>query len=219
MTRRLSVVLGVVLFVDVLRVWLPSIITVFGQAASTPAELLGAFALMWFVLALAAPLVARWSLVPVVAGMVLAACRFALVLSGGQVLLYVACAGLLAGLCWLVALAMRGVSPRWVAVGLAAAAVEHAAVGTVDLTWRGVAGGVLVAATAAGFVALLLKHRDAASAPASGWFVVGPVAFVALQVALSPSVVTTGVSYVDGDRTTDRWRCPADRWRRLPVGR
>jgi hypothetical protein len=49
----------VVLLVDLLRVWLPSIITIFGQAASTPAELLGAFALMWFVLAFLAPPLAR----------------------------------------------------------------------------------------------------------------------------------------------------------------
>src|SRR5215212_9914085 len=108
--RRLLVPLGVVVFVDVLRVWLPSIITIFGQAASTPAELLGAFALMWFVLAFLAPVLARLAgagrVGPLVA-LVLAGCRLALLVTSGQAQLYVACAGLLAGLCWLVTLAMR----------------------------------------------------------------------------------------------------------------
>ncbi|WP_216592603.1 hypothetical protein [Verrucosispora sioxanthis] len=61
--RRLgtaTLALGLVVLTDVLRVFLPSVITIFGQAASTPAELLGAFAVGWFVLALVAPaLVAR----------------------------------------------------------------------------------------------------------------------------------------------------------------
>src|SRR5215218_641753 len=56
-----AVALGVVLLVDVLRVFLPSVITVFGRAAETPAELLGAFALVWFVLPLGAPVLARWA--------------------------------------------------------------------------------------------------------------------------------------------------------------
>ena len=42
----LATALGIVLLVDVLRVFLPSVITVFGQAADTPAELLGAFRAM-----------------------------------------------------------------------------------------------------------------------------------------------------------------------------
>ncbi|MEK8107649.1 hypothetical protein NKG94_26060 [Micromonospora sp. M12] len=54
-----TLALGVILLIDVLRVWLPGIITIFGQAASTPAELMGAFALGWFVLALGAPAVVR----------------------------------------------------------------------------------------------------------------------------------------------------------------
>ncbi|PSK63934.1 hypothetical protein B0E53_04116 [Micromonospora sp. MH33] len=54
-----ALALGVVVLLDVLRVWLPSIITIFGRAAETPAELLGAFALGWFVLALAAPVLVR----------------------------------------------------------------------------------------------------------------------------------------------------------------
>lgn len=197
--RRLLVPLGVVVFVDVLRVWLPSIITIFGQAASTPAELLGAFALMWFVLAFLAPVVARVAgpaRFGVVAGLVLGGCRLVLVVTSGPAQLYVASAGLLAGLSWLVTLAMRGVSPRRVAYGLAAAALLHAAVGTFDLTWRGMWAVVLVGALVAGFVMLVFVGE-----PVRGdgsWFVVGPMFFLALQVALSPALVSTGVSYVAG---------------------
>ncbi|MEU3455771.1 hypothetical protein ABZ671_19550 [Micromonospora sp. NPDC006766] len=50
-----ALALGVVILLDVLRIWLPSVITIFGQAAGTPAELLGAFALAWFLAAPAAP--------------------------------------------------------------------------------------------------------------------------------------------------------------------
>jgi len=197
--RRLLVPLGVLLFVDVLRVWLPSIITIFGQAASTPAELLGAFALMWFVAAFLAPVAARFAGpagLGVVAALVLAGCRLALVVTAGQAQLYVASAGLLAGLCWLVTLAMRGASPRPVAYGLAAAAVGHAALGTFDLTWRGTWAAIPVGVLVAAFVALVFVGEQVAGA--GSWFVVGPMFFVALQVALSPALVAVGVSYLAG---------------------
>src|SRR5690606_24609978 len=40
------VTLGVAILMDVLRVFLPSLITVFGSAGSTPAELIGVYALV-----------------------------------------------------------------------------------------------------------------------------------------------------------------------------
>jgi hypothetical protein len=87
-TDTLALAAGVLLLVDVLRVWLPSIITIFGQAASTPAELMGAFALLWFVIAVAAvPLGKRVGTLRVaIAGALgLAAARLALVfVHGGQ---------------------------------------------------------------------------------------------------------------------------------------
>ena len=70
----LTLALGIAVLLDVLRVWLPSVITLFGRAAETPAELLGAFALGWFLLALAAPaLVRRTGAAPV--GLVTSAIR------------------------------------------------------------------------------------------------------------------------------------------------
>ncbi|WBC14454.1 endonuclease/exonuclease/phosphatase family protein [Micromonospora sp. WMMA1998] len=141
----LALALGVTVLLDVLRVWLPSVITLFGRAAETPAELLGAFALGWFVLALAAPgLVRRLGVRPVglAAAGVLAAVRLLLTAGpGGTAQLWLACAGLLAGLVWLAATAAFVDRPvAGLALGLAGNAVGHALLGTEDLVWR---GGVL----------------------------------------------------------------------------
>ncbi|SBT68293.1 Metal-dependent hydrolase, endonuclease/exonuclease/phosphatase family [Micromonospora sediminicola] len=141
----LALALGVTVLLDVLRVWLPSVITLFGRAAETPAELLGAFALGWFVLALAAPgLVRRLGVRPVglAAAGVLAVVRLLLTAGpGGTAQLWLACAGLLAGLVWLAAAAALVDRPvAGLALGLAGNAVGHALLGTEDLVWR---GGVL----------------------------------------------------------------------------
>ena len=81
-SSEFAVALGVLLLVDVLRVFLPSVVTVFGMAAETPAELLGAFALAWFVLPLLAVRFAgRLGLLPAVA---LAGLGVAPQLAGGR---------------------------------------------------------------------------------------------------------------------------------------
>ncbi|MGR6317768.1 endonuclease/exonuclease/phosphatase family protein [Micromonospora soli] len=141
-----ALALGVVVLLDVLRVWLPSVITIFGRAAETPAELLGAFALSWFVLALSAPaLVRRCGPRPVglVAAGVLAAARLTLTAApGGRAQLWLACAGLLAGLVWLAATAAPVDRPvPGLAIGLTVSAVGHALLATEDLVWRGGALG------------------------------------------------------------------------------
>ncbi|PZG06127.1 endonuclease, partial [Micromonospora craterilacus] len=137
-----TLALGVVVLVDVLRVFLPSVITIFGQAASTPAELLGAFALGWFVLALAAPaLIGRLGArsVGLAAAVVLGAARLALTAGpGGRTQLWLATAGLLAGLVWLAATAARVARPvPGLTLGLTAGALGHALFGTHDLVWWG----------------------------------------------------------------------------------
>ncbi len=138
--RHVALAAGVLLLIDVLRVWLPSIITIFGQAASTPAELLGAFGLAWFLAGFAASPLARTLGPRRVAGaaaVALAGLRAALlVVHGGQPQLYLASVGLLAGIAWLAATAESGerLSPG-VPAGIAAAAIQHALLGTVDLTW------------------------------------------------------------------------------------
>ncbi|MEV0156464.1 hypothetical protein AB0H57_22450 [Micromonospora sp. NPDC050686] len=166
--------LGVVILLDVLRVWLPSIITIFGRAAETPAELLGGFALGWFVLALAAPtLVRRLGPRPVglAAAVVLAAVRLALTAApGGRAQLWLACTGLLAGLIWLAASAAVVHRPvARLAIGLAAAAVGHALLATEDMLWRGGpaawVGSVLLVAA---FLAVSVRAAAGPSPAASG---------------------------------------------------
>src|SRR5438477_3893812 len=106
-----SIALGVLLLVDVLRVFLPSVITIFGQAASTPAELMGGFALLWFLAGFAAPWLAALvgpARFAAAAAVVLATARLVLLATGGgRPQLYVAAAGLLAGGGWLVRRACR----------------------------------------------------------------------------------------------------------------
>src|SRR5690606_33180081 len=80
------IVLGVVVLVDVLRVFLPSLITVFGSAGSTPPELIGLYALAWFVAAFLAVLVARFAgarVVALSAAALLAAARLGLQFTDG----------------------------------------------------------------------------------------------------------------------------------------
>ncbi|BCJ58002.1 hypothetical protein Jiend_14240 [Micromonospora endophytica] len=135
-----TLALGLVVLTDVLRVFLPSVITIFGQAASTPAELLGAFALGWFVLALAAPALLRWlgaGPVGLASAVVLGAARLALTAApGGRTQLWLATAGLLAGLVWLAATAARVTrAVPGLAFGLTAGGLGHALFGTYDLVW------------------------------------------------------------------------------------
>ncbi len=190
------------LFIDVLRVWLPSIITIFGQAASTPAELLGAFGLAWFLAGVAAPPLARTFGPRQVAGagaIALGGLRAALLfVHGGQPQLYLASVGLLAGITWLAATAESGerLIPG-VPVGIAAAAAQHALLGTVDLTWRHVWWAWLVGlAEAALFVWAVLRWPAKSDLNAGGWFVVGPALLLSGMLATSPALTSTALSYL-----------------------
>ncbi|GLZ57914.1 endonuclease/exonuclease/phosphatase family protein [Micromonospora sp. NBRC 107095] len=222
-----TLALGVLLLIDVLRVWLPGIITIFGQAASTPAELMGAFALGWFVLALGAPaVVGRVGARPVtvVAAVALAVARLTLTAApGGRTQLWVATAGLLAGLVWLVGVAADTDRPvPGLALGFAVNAAVHAVLDTVDLVWRGdwvawllsaVAVTVFLVGTAqlgqlggtdatrTGTVGGPDGPADARGGPGGGraWLVAGPALLLAAMVALSPALARTGMSYLVGD--------------------
>jgi endonuclease/exonuclease/phosphatase family metal-dependent hydrolase len=189
--------LGMVLLVDVLRVFLPSVITVFGQAADTPAELLGAFALLWFVLPLAVPRFSR-SLVPAGA-LALAGARVALQFTdGGRPQLWIAAAGVLAGLVWLTAVAVRGSGFGGVVIGIALSALVHGALGTVDLAWRGGLWSVVVVVVAAAFLA---SSAGPPAGPVTGpraWGVVLPALLLWGAVGGSPSLVTASVAYLAG---------------------
>jgi len=198
------VVLGVLLLVDVLRVFLPSIITIFGQAASTPAELMGGFALLWFLAGFAMPSLARLASparFAAVAAVVLAAARLALLATdGGQPQLYVAAVGLLAGLGWLVGTAMSPTPYATLAVvgGLALAGLHQAAFGTVDLTWRRGALGWSLAAVEVGVFLLYGVRPAAANAdpPATGgWLLIGPAMLLAGMITNSPALASVAGSW------------------------
>ncbi|MFG3705149.1 endonuclease/exonuclease/phosphatase family protein [Micromonospora sp. NPDC047670] len=201
----LTLALGVVLLVDVLRVFLPAVITIFGQAASTPAELLGAFALGWFVLALAAPaLVRRVGARPVTlaAAVLLAAARLVVAgQPGGRPQLWIAAAGLLAGLFWLAGVAAATDRPvPGLASGLALGAVLHTALDTYHPPFLGSRAAWL----AAGLVGALFLAGQARPAPPAGpggvrsWLLAGPALLLAGMVALSPAVARTATSYQFG---------------------
>ncbi|SCG37678.1 endonuclease/exonuclease/phosphatase family protein [Micromonospora zamorensis] len=206
-----TLALGVILLIDVLRVWLPGIITIFGQAASTPAELMGAFALGWFVLALGAPAVVRRvgaRPVTVVAAVLLAVARLALTATpGGRTQLWLATAGLLAGLVWLVGVAADTDRPvPGLALGFAVNAALHAVLDTVDLVWR---GGWLAWLLSSVAVVLFVLGTAQPGTRADGvtgtggvraWLLAGPALLLAGMVALSPALARTGMSFlVAGD--------------------
>ncbi|MGC5050581.1 endonuclease/exonuclease/phosphatase family protein [Micromonospora sp. DT48] len=213
--RRLGTValaLGIVVLTDVLRVFLPSVITIFGQAASTPAELLGAFALGWFVVAFAAPfLVARVGadVVGATAVLLLGVSRLTLTAApGGRAQLWLASAGLLAGLIWLAATAVRVAHPvPGLALGLTASALGHALLGTYDLVWwqwwpAWVAGVALVAALLAAEVTFGRTRDGDTPSVGPAWLLVGPTLLLGGMLALSPAVAGVAMSYWYGEAGT-----------------
>ncbi|MEV4186416.1 metal-dependent hydrolase, partial [Streptosporangium canum] len=186
MRIRVDVALGVVVLIDVLRVFLPSLITLFGRAGSTPAEMMGLYAVSWFVVAFLTVPLAR-SVPPrrvaLGAGLLLLLARLALQpTSGGEVQLYLASAGLLAGLVWLTATAMsaRDARPAMAGVitGLAASTVIHAALDGIDLMWRpGPVPWVALVAELALAAVFLLRPVPAGeehSGASRAWLPVGP---------------------------------------------
>ena len=207
---RLVTALGTVLLLDVLRTFLPSLITLFGQAGSTGPELMGAYALVWFLLPFAFIALARRLpplSVALTAGALLAVGRVALQFTeGGDPQLYLA--SLLVGLgsVWLVCTAMATASDGrvtahgvmiGVVAGVAASTVLHTVLGTVDLLWRTerVAWlGVLVLAGA--FLTLAIRTRGAtpqAPAPTKprAWTVLGPLFFLSGLYTANPAVAET----------------------------
>ncbi|WP_343450084.1 endonuclease/exonuclease/phosphatase family protein [Micromonospora oryzae] len=200
-----ALALGIVVLTDVLRVFLPSVITIFGQAATTPAELLGAFALGWFVLALAfPPLVRRLGVRPVTlaAAVALGGARLALTAApGGRTQLWLATVGLLAGLLWLAGTATTTGRPvPGLALGIALGAVVHAVLGTYDLVWRGgpVGWAGSVALVAVFLVVAARPARPAEPGGARAWLLAGPALLLTGLVALSPAAAATAASYWRG---------------------
>ncbi|MCP2338999.1 endonuclease/exonuclease/phosphatase family protein [Actinomadura rupiterrae] len=185
MRVRLDIMAGAVVLLDVVRVFLPSLITVVGDAGSTPAELIGLYALVWFLAAFAAAPFAR---IGTAAAVLLLACRAALQFTdGGTPQAAISSIGLLAGLCWLVASAAKAPDARPVAngfiAGLAVSGVLHAALGGIDLVWRDGVWPWLVLALELAAFALTLRPgagasgdqaQDAGALGGRVWWTFGP---------------------------------------------
>lgn len=200
MTRRiLATALGVLLLLDALRVFLPSLITIFGDAGSTSPALLGGFALAWFAAGLVAAVVGRYTYGGVIraagAAALLAGHLALLFTDGGQPQLYAAAVAVAGGYWYVTGDALSGARlaatdktpPRlvgsWHAVGvtagLAAGTVLDTLLRTEDLIWRTGAGWLLLRIALLGAFAVAALATVALRAPAGApakryWSAVGP---------------------------------------------
>ncbi len=182
-------------FLDVLRVWTPSLITIFGRAAATPAELIGAFALGCGALPLLLLYAGRrtgLALAVVCLGGARTALFFA---DGGRPQLALASVGTVAGISALALLLGRdrGAVAPGTAGGLALATTTHAALGSYGAVWRHDLWGnlELVASVALVLVAWRRAPRRAADAPSrrAAWMVF-------------PVLLLCGVLFADAGRAS-----------------
>ncbi|MBC9226813.1 hypothetical protein GL325_10785 [Aeromicrobium sp. 636] len=134
---------GTWLLLDLLRAWTPTLITIFGQAASTPPELIGAFALACMVVPVVLALIGtRRRISHAAASIALAAAVLSRIglepTDGGRPHLVLASGGVVAAVTWL-ALALprhREAAVTGVVAGLAVSVTTHAALGTWGAVWR-----------------------------------------------------------------------------------
>jgi endonuclease/exonuclease/phosphatase family metal-dependent hydrolase len=208
-----AVAIGLVLLTDLLRVFLPSVVIIFGEAGSTPAAELGAFAAIWFAIGLAAlPVVIkvppRW--VAAAGAVALVGGRLVLQGSaGGGVQLYSAAIGVAGAVAWLVALAAVPLPGKPVSTGIttgvAAAATLHVALRTIDLTWwagagpwlaLAAAGLALVAATWVAGGARVTTGIDRELSSPALWFAVGPALVIAGIVTADPARAEAAAGWV-----------------------
>ncbi|MET0467548.1 MAG: endonuclease/exonuclease/phosphatase family protein [Aeromicrobium sp.] len=134
---------GTWLLLDLWRAWTPTLITILGQAASTPPELIGAFAfgcaMVPVVLVVGARRLDREAFLGTLALVVALAGRVALQFTeGGHLHLTVASVAGVAAMTWF-ALALprhRDAAVTGVVTGLAVSVTTHAALGTWGAVWR-----------------------------------------------------------------------------------
>lgn len=143
-TRSIAVASGIWLLIDLLRVWTPSLITLVGEAAETPPELIGLFALGCVAVPVIPLLVLRNMTsrhsTAVRASIVIAlVCRIVLQFVPGDAVQAIAASiGVIAILTWvaLTAVVIGDVLVSGTAIGLAISTVTHAALGTWGAVWR-----------------------------------------------------------------------------------
>ncbi|WP_110183490.1 endonuclease/exonuclease/phosphatase family protein [Nocardioides solisilvae] len=190
------------LFVELAAVWGASLITVFGQAAQTPPELMGLFALGCVLAAFPVHLLTRRGRLPVLALVAALVARVGLAPApGGQVQLWAASVGVACCLAWLAHLVAA--RPRFVAPGLACGWFLQAGVVAASGTWLpvwqgGPAGAVVLAVLVAAALASAPAGRHSGGERLSrrvAWSVL-PLTLVAGVAVVNPgraSVVDPGL--------------------------
>lgn len=191
-------VTGVMLLFDVVRVFLPSLITLYGRAGETAPESMGMYAALWFVLPFAAVPAARLAsprIVGAVGAVALAAARLCLqAADGGTPQLLLASAGVTAGLVFLYGCA-RTTAGTWVPAGLigglAGSSILHLALDRMDLVWRdGPLPWIAVVVLCAAFLwSVRLSPASPVPAPAAVWFAFGPMLLLAGMYCGGPAVL------------------------------
>ena len=138
----LALAAGVWVLLDLVRAWTPTLITIVGQAAATPPENIGAFALGCALVPVAAvAALRRLRPVPVLTATLAVAVLARVLLQaspGGRPHLVVATIGVVAAMTWL-ALALHAHGRHAVTglvSGVALSVVTHAALGTWGAVWR-----------------------------------------------------------------------------------
>ncbi|WP_370616601.1 endonuclease/exonuclease/phosphatase family protein [Mumia qirimensis] len=174
-TALLALAAGVWVLVDVVRVWAPSLITIFGQAASTPPELMGAYALGCVAVAVVVVALTARRAPGTTLGLavgVMVVCRVGLQLSdGGRPQLVLASVGVAASIVWLALAVVRygDVAAVGTVTGVAVSVTTHAALGTWGAVWRhDFWGWALLVVQVAVLVAATSKSRGRETVPAPG---------------------------------------------------
>ncbi|MDR2997613.1 MAG: hypothetical protein LBU78_05795, partial [Microbacterium sp.] len=171
--RRLSLSLtGIVaawLLIDLWRLWTPSLITLFGRAAETPPEIMGAYALLVMALPLAIVVFVRRAAPVLAAWLLVAAFGVRLLLrmnpDGGDVQLYGSSLGVVlavSALCLAAGSLGRTLVPS-VFLGVLLSAATHAMLGGYGAVWRSDAWDVTLLVLQA--VLLVFAVRTADRAP------------------------------------------------------
>ncbi|XVQ88314.1 endonuclease/exonuclease/phosphatase family protein [Microbispora siamensis] len=191
-------VTGVALLFDVVRVFLPSLITLYGRAGETDPASMGMYAALWFVLPFAAVPAARLTsprIVTMAGAVALVAARLGLqAADGGTPQLLLASAGVTAGLVFLYGCA-RTAAGTWVPAGLigglAASSIVHLALDRVDLVWRGgpLPWLAVVALCLAFLWSVRLSPASPIPAPAAVWFAFGPMLILAGMYCGGPAIL------------------------------
>ncbi|MBE3010142.1 endonuclease/exonuclease/phosphatase family protein [Microbispora sp. NEAU-D428] len=194
----IMLVTGVALLFDVVRVFLPSLITLYGRAGETDPASMGMYAALWFVLPFAAVPAARLTsprVVTTAGAVALVASRLGLqAADGGTPQLLLASAGVTAGLVFLYGCARTAAgtwAPAGLIGGLAASSIVHLALDRVDLVWR---GGPLpwlaaVALCLAFLWSVRLSPASPVPAPAAVWFAFGPMLMLAGMYCGGPAIL------------------------------